>query len=404
MTQEPDSGISLLWLELFFDLVVVAAMVVLATALEERTSWGGIGFFTLTFAAIWMAWSSFAMYTNLANEQAERRTIIAGMAAIAVMAASLLHLEARANVFAIGYLVCRFLATLGVRRSGRYSAAWAALDDGISLPWLVSLFVPAPWKYWLWALGLVLDLIRLWTRKDAEQTLARINERVSRASDRHRRVPSFVVVALREHHLTERLGTFVIIVLGESVMQLVRAASETEWSPQMWVATIASFGVIVGIWRQTFAYGFTAAPGGAHAEERLPAAMISHLVTTGSLVVLAAGLGETVRHAEGLVHQPWGWITAGALAVYLATSLVSSAGTRVGRRWIVGWGLPTTAVAVVAGLLAPLLAGWAFTLVLLLPVLWQVGYGRRPPFRRRGQAGGTAAAAGTPSAEDAAGP
>lgn len=173
-----------------------------------------------------------------------------------------------------------------------------------------------------------------------------------------------------------------IIVLGESVLQLVRATSETPWSGRMWIAVAAAFGIIVGIWRQTFAYGFSAAPEAAPVETRLASTMALHLVTTGSLVVLAAALGVIVRHAEATVAHPWGWVAGVSLACYVACSVLFTVRGRPthwagpARAWILGWGVPCVAAVLVVGAFAFALPGWATALLLLAPVTWLVLHDR----------------------------
>ena len=309
--QRPVRGIageSITWLELFFDLVAVAAMVVLASALEEHTTWAGIGVFSVTFAAIWMCWSSLALYVNLANEAAEKRTIIAGMAAIAVMAASLLHLDQHANVFAIAFLICRWFTARASLRTGRLLANWSALQlGGLTTPWLISLWIEGPTKYWFWAAGIALDLLgQIIKRDDDDEVLARINERSERDRARGEIRPTFVTADVRGHHLEERLGTFVIIVLGESVLQMVRAVSETHWSAAMWVAAGMGFAILVLLWRLTFSYGFATAPGARMADLSLRLSMPVHLIGSGSLVVFAASLGELIRESAEHVPPVWG--------------------------------------------------------------------------------------------------
>lgn len=383
MSEQSQTGTSsILWLELFFDLVVVAAMVVLATALEEHLTWSGIGIFSVTFAAIWMTWSSFALYVNVANEQAERRTIILGMAGIAVMAASLVDLEQHANAFAVAFVVSRILTVRASQRTGKLLAAWPLAQlGGYTTPWIVSLWVPAPGKYWLWAAALVLDLTVQVVRRDTADRLAEVEARSARDREHGRVRPTFVATQVREHHLFERFGTFVIIVLGESVLQLVRAASETTWTAAMWSAAGAGFAILVCVWRLTFAYGFSAAPGISRGDVDLRLAMPMHLLSTGSLVVLAASLGELVRHTEHHVDGVWGWVAAAALATYLLTTVVSGLASGTPRRWVWGWGVPGVAFALALGAVAEHLHPSVFVWLLLVPVAWLVLYGRGRPFR-----------------------
>jgi low temperature requirement protein LtrA len=57
-------------------------------------------------------------------------------------------------------------------------------------------------------------------------------------------------------HLGERLGPFVIIVLGEAVAQLINAAADvTGWDRRLALTSAAGFGLLVAIWWLTLRYG-----------------------------------------------------------------------------------------------------------------------------------------------------
>lgn len=390
---EHNEGLSpSFWLELFFDLVVVAAMVVLATALEEHPNWQGIGIFSVTFTAIWMSWAAVALYVNAADARVERRTVLWAMAGIAVMAASLLDLEAHATTFALAFLFCRVIVFSGTLRSARMFVGWSAVMMGATVPWLVSIWVPAPWKFVLWAVGLAADLLALWRDRDERETLDRLNRGHQR---RNPEADALEVAPLRTHHLAERLGTFVVIVLGESILQMVRATAETEWTWQMWVTAAAIFTVIVSIWKQAQNYGFLAAPRLGRAQFPVHSAMLSNLLSTGSLVVMAAGLGEILRHPDGHVEEPWGWIAAGGLAGYLAMAAVSGLRVASNRRWFLLRGLPAVLAVVVLGAVSALLPAWVFVPLLLIPLGWVVLY----PVPKEGADGAEPAAnaSGTPT-------
>ena len=68
-------------------------------------------------------------------------------------------------------------------------------------------------------------------------------------------------VDVDREHLEERLGLFVIIVLGESVAALVLTAAQTPWTRDFIGTSIAGFLLLVLLWLLTFSYGFAAAPG-----------------------------------------------------------------------------------------------------------------------------------------------
>jgi low temperature requirement protein LtrA len=77
---EPEaSGSSIGWLELFFDLVVVAAIAVLTQGLEEAPTFAGVGMFLVLYGAIWLTWTSVVLYANVAQKAARTRPIVLAM-------------------------------------------------------------------------------------------------------------------------------------------------------------------------------------------------------------------------------------------------------------------------------------------------------------------------------------
>ncbi len=263
------------WLELFFDLVVVAAVAVLSATLREDATYRELGLFLLSFGAVWFAWVSVVMYADVAGELTRVRTVIVSMFLLAVMAAAAPgHFEARANAFAAAFVLVRVFAARDSLRTGRLMTAWPLLQvGGFTLPWLVSLAVPTPWKYWLWALGLALDLVTVLTRGErlTDDRREQLERRMSQAADSHgrrsggARRPAEPVglteVDVDREHLEERLGLFVIIVLGESVAALVLTAAQTPWTRDFVGTSIAGFLLLVLLWLLTFSYGFASAPG-----------------------------------------------------------------------------------------------------------------------------------------------
>lgn len=102
------------WLELFFDLVVVAAVAVLSGALREDATGEGLGIFLVTYGALWFAWVSVVMYADVAAELTRVRTVVVSMLLLAVMAAAAPgHAGHRANAFAGAFLLVRLFAARG---------------------------------------------------------------------------------------------------------------------------------------------------------------------------------------------------------------------------------------------------------------------------------------------------
>lgn len=384
-----DSGRaeSISWLELFFDLVVVAAVSVLADSLRADLTAHGLGVTVLVYVAIWTSWTLAVFYANVAREKTRVRTMTFAMFLIALMTASApLHDSARANLFAAAYIVLRLLLARSSLETGRFLDNFPGLQQtGAILPWVVSFWFDTPGKYWAWAVGAAIDLVLSVLRADevSGRNLARLNQK---RHDDHRghRVPDLVVVDIDRHHLDERLGLFIIIVLGEAVVQLVQAAATAEWTTDFeWVA-VASFILLVGLWRTTFAHGFTGAPHTSLADLPPRFGLPLHLVSTLGLVLLATGLSILLTESgAGHVEPAVGWLVAGGMAAHLGVALVAGLSARTaGWEWVLLFAGTATLYAVVLGFLAPHLLPVSFAWLAVVPAVWQATIGEQLSQRR----------------------
>src|SRR6195952_1429577 len=240
---EPEHRAS--WLELFFDLVVVVAIATLTERLEEHSNGSALALVLIMYLAIWLVWTSFMLYANVAAEKTRRRAMLWAMGLIAIMAAAVPEIDdfRRGRVFAIAYIAARLVASGTWRNTTRVLVDWpiAQLSVGL-LPWLVSIWVHDPYRYYLWALGLALDVVyALWSQGSGNVMERFEDESAKRAGARKRRTDrrgesrgrpdqpiEFTAVEVNQSHFGERLGTFTIIRLGEAVSQIVMAASRVE--------------------------------------------------------------------------------------------------------------------------------------------------------------------------------
>jgi low temperature requirement protein LtrA len=379
------------WLELFFDLVVVAAVAVLSETLRADATYRELGLFLVSYGAVWFAWVSVVMYADVAGELTRVRTVIVSMFLLAVMAAAAPgHFDARANAFAGAFVLVRLFASRDSLRTGRLMTAWPLLQvGGFTLPWIVSLAVPVPWKYWLWALGLVVDLLTVLTRgermMDDHQRDHLERWMKQEASSGRRRGPAGEPVGLREvevdrAHLEERLGLFVIIVLGESVAALVLTAAQTQWTRDFIGTSLAGFLLLVMLWLLTFSYGFASAPGVRAGSMPPRFELPLHLAATLGILLIGVGLGEAVATLEPL-HGLMLWVMVGGLALHSVASMIAGILGHASRFWLWSCAVPAVAFPLVLGLLwgtwgfspRPQLLVWLLT----LPVLWQFLYAQR---------------------------
>jgi low temperature requirement protein LtrA len=380
------------WLELFFDLVVVAAVAQLAHLLREGPGIAEVFLFAVLYYAMWSVWTSFTLYANVAGALTRQRAMLIAMFGIAVMAAAVPHvLRGEPRVFIVAYVVCRMLAAGSWKRTSRVITEWPGAQQAAGVvPWFASLGFEPPARYWLWVLGIVLDigLSVLRSRNprallDAEQR-ERDRERRKRQSrgqaDPRAALPPLAEAHPDRPHLGERLGLFVIIVLGEAVAQIVNSAANVpEWDRALWAGSVFGFGLLVALWWLTLQYGSTAAPTYGVRVFPLRLTLPAHFLTTSSIVAIAAGLGALTETEKGRLPEAARWVLCAGAALYFLTSTVSGARGGATRRWIFGWGIPAVVVSVLLGLLGGPLPGWALAGAVLLIALWHVRYRRRAP-------------------------
>ncbi|MET9240723.1 low temperature requirement protein A [Nonomuraea sp. NPDC003709] len=387
------------WLELFFDLVVVVAVAQLAHRLEHPT-WESVALFAVLYYAVWSVWTTLTLYSNAEADRTRTRGMLIGMFGIAVMAAAapdVAHVlketgDTHDGWFIAAYITCRVGASQTLQRAGTILTAWPAAQLGAGLiPWFASIGVQGPARYFLWGLGAVLDLIFsvLQSRRperlikemqhQALRQAQRLEQRDRRRGDGPVVRPAARVKAavLDPAHLGERLGLFVIIVLGEAVMQVVMASSGHSWDLQLGLAAVTGFGLIVSLWWLTLQYGVSAVPGAAERGLRAYVALPAHFAMTAGITATAAGLGAVAADPAAHPHGGIGWVLAAGLAVYFAASAVLGVASGAERRWIWGWALPSVAAPLAVGAVSGLVEGWAVVALLLVVALWRVAYRHR---------------------------
>jgi low temperature requirement protein LtrA len=223
------------WLELFYDLVFVAAIAEVAHSLGEHVSLSGYIGYVLLFVPVWWSWVGATFYATRfdTDDLGHRLLTLLQMIAIAVLAVNVHHGLGESSVgFALSYVTVRGILIVQYLVAGYHVAAargltnWYATGFGIAaVIWLVSVFVPAPWRFGLWILALIIDFA---TPLTAGKLVAKLP-------------PSF-------SHVPERLGLFTIIVLGEAVIAVVRGVAQLEWGVSSAVEAVLGMGIAFSLW------------------------------------------------------------------------------------------------------------------------------------------------------------
>ncbi len=198
------------WLELFYDLIFVVIVSELAHYLGAHIDASGVFTFIILFAPAWWLWVGTTYYNDRfeTDDVSHRLATFLQMIPLAALAVSAHDGLGKLSIyFAIAYVAGRVLTAFQWLRGGfhnhdfrpvayRYAIGYSAS----AALWTISIFVPAPYRFGLWVIGLTIDLLTpFWTFKHQEK------------------LPS-----LSSSHLPERFGLFTIIVLGEAVAGVVR--------------------------------------------------------------------------------------------------------------------------------------------------------------------------------------
>ena len=393
MSAEQPSERHATWLELFFDLVVVAAAIQVSHRLHDAESIGQVAACAALFYAIWSVWTAFSVYVNVAAEKTRQRTLLVAMVWMSVMVASvpavfpeILPEEepvgGRTVAFTIAFVLARGLAAGSVQRTGKVIAFWPAAQSFLFVPWVVALFVPPGVRYWLWGAAIAIDLgssmLNGHDPRSAERYRQRAHrgDRGDRGDDRRRRLPQLTTAVVEPGHLDERLGLFVIIVLGEALAQIIGAAAELRWHHHQVVVSLTGFAILVALWKLVDRNGFSGAP--RRSDTYIPPwlAMPAHLLVTGGTVALATGLGMVTMHPEAATQTAERWFLFGGLAAYLLATVVTGPVGGAPRTWLLGFGVPGLVAAIALAVFGEPLAGYGSALCALAILAWQVLYPR----------------------------
>ncbi|RBY77230.1 low temperature requirement protein A [Geodermatophilus sp. TF02-6] len=327
-------------LELFFDLAFVLVVAELAIAFRDDVTWHGELVFAGLFTIVWWSWVSSTLYANRFDydDVVYRLFKLGGMAAVIGMAASATEATGeRFGVFVGCNLLLRVLLLLQYHRAYRHVPAarpiarlYTSGAAAGALLWAVSLAVPRPVGFVLWALAVLVEALvpLLATRSSAD-------------------------VPLHVEHLPERFALFVILVLGESVSGIAHGLSDAGWSGSALPVAVLCFVLAAALWWSYFDLAGARAKrlldevGGRRSERSHDVYVFAQLPLTLALATIGAGVElAVVQSGAGEVPAGTRLLLAGGVAVYLLSVAVTDTG--MSRRTRRGWWWPVAAAAVAA--------------------------------------------------------
>ncbi|CCH20736.1 low temperature requirement protein A [Micromonospora lupini] len=312
----PDSGLERpAFLELFFDLVYVFALVTLATMLADDLSWTGFAevlVLLLAFTMIWalVAWTADTINLTSPSGQGHLITVAAASLLLAAVAAD--AYGERALLFAITFVVIPLSTTAyyavvvskgrALPRSTIRIQAWKSVTG---VAWIAGALVGGSGQLPIWALAVVVEYVGAvcgWPLP-----------RIGRSRPRDWR--------LVDARVAERYRQFVIIALGVSIFVTGTTFSASEYTLARAWALLVVFSTVVLMWR-IYIYRAGELLTDAIARSTDPAlltqsAAATHLIMVAGIAGAAVTSHLVVGRPLGETPPSWAAVILGGPALYL---------------------------------------------------------------------------------------
>lgn len=308
------------WFELFYDLVIVAAVGYAAHTFAHDPTWA-LGLWIAAWTLImFVLWSLTTLNNNLYPGDHPWRRVLGLVQMLALVVASLGTVadEGLSNSVGFGGLAVAFASAsamyfLSMRgmadeRGDMRSLAWSSGVAALVLLMGVTLPDDAEWTItgaptWIIAIGVGIAAVPL------------LGPIVGRVADR-----------IDAEHLSERLGQLVIIVLGESFMSLVTGLGGLSTIPNP-LFFVLTFLVVFAIWTLYFSSVIPA--GMPRSPSRLRAWLVTHWLLMFGAVGAAAGFSAVTLVPFGTASPGAAdeWTTLPLAFVMLSLALLTWLGT-----------------------------------------------------------------------------
>ena len=299
------------WLELFFDLVYVAALIQLGDRLADDITWKGVAAFAGVFVVLWWTWTGTTAFTNQFAVDDITHRLLAFVQMSAVGNLALIAATTPDNWrtwFVVAYLAARIPLLVmywrAIRRGGASSGPIRMILGffvASLVIWTLSLALPGDARYVAWAVGLGLEFLAPLI-----------------ASRRYGTGLS------HDEHLQERYALFTIIVLGETFVKTLTKIADRGISVETQILGGVGFFILIALWWTYF-------DDVADASIRTTSSLSKSLATNRIIWVyahlpLAAGItafGVSAKKVVGVetlsdyLKPNYAWLLVGTIAVVL---------------------------------------------------------------------------------------
>lgn len=332
------------WFELFFDLAFVAFITQLAHDLHGSPGPFEFLVFIAWSIPAWWAWTNIMASINPLPTLPTRLLVPAlliAMGLVGLMAASVTDGVDRAGVFSLACAALR-LVLLGLwlyraKQSGHPLAQTFVYNGATAAIWAAAAFMPTPFNFALWAAAILIEAALL---------------RVGRASGSRS-------LLIDTAHASERLGLFMIILMGESVLSLVTSLGQ-RWTTASGIAALVGFVAICSLASGFFVFGINTMETGlarlssSHDFNGLldTVMFLPYLLVIG-VTSFAAGLSTVVAAPGDPLALGAAISLGGGVALFYLTNAIVSLRWGVPLKRLLRWAIPGVALPLFVPVMAP---------------------------------------------------
>ena len=268
---DPDLPLRVSTLELFFDLVFVFAITQLTGILSHDVTVEDGFRVLLVFGALWWMYGGYVWLANARtpSRTAERLLMLTGMAGFLIMGLAIPEAFGRDGVaLGIGYLIVVLIHGWLYQRVNKNIARVAPFNLVAALLVITAGIVKGDAAYWLWAAALVVQVLSPFV------------------------LPVRGRFAIQPSHFTERHGALVIIVLGESVVDIGIGAEGHAVTVSLALSAVLGLALTAALWWAYF---------GVEDDERAERAMLAADPAVRPALALAAYFYAYIPMLLGIV-------------------------------------------------------------------------------------------------------
>ncbi len=224
------------WIEIFFDLIFVWAFYNLSHMFGYHLDWTHFLHFLIIGSIVFISWWYYVAYQNaFENDDFSNRVFtFLSMFLIICMIVFIEHaFSTHVIVFSIFYVALRFLYTVMWIRAGLHDRETLA---PALLFWVVGVFSMTLWwvgvyieeyRWLFWLASILVDLLFPVTFKVIRESFSRFNK----------------------HHMPERIGTFIMMVIGEVFLSITIGLSGVEdFNWRLLFGTFLSIFILFWMW------------------------------------------------------------------------------------------------------------------------------------------------------------